>query len=254
MSDVSTWPNDHLAKALRKAEEVLDWAVTEPGLKAIYEPLSRTSVMLHSLTELDYKQRPSRQFTRVMLMRARGAFYGAARLGLSGQLPEAYMVARGVLEASLFAFLVHRSPELEKTWWDRHNSNDPEAVKACRRAFTAEKAFKEMEKSGVGGPTLKQHLKDLYNDLIDYGGHPNVNSVTPYIREVSYIEESTSTEVQHGAFDFITSDPEVIHRCSHRVIQTGIGVLRLYQVMQPDLIRELDLTNHINEATDALWG
>lgn len=254
MSDDFKWPEDGLGDFLQTAESGTRHVATHPDYATEYHYLSLINDLSALLLQADLRSDAASVLTRTMLSRFRGAYFGAARLIMGGQIPEAYMVARGALEAGLFGYIVFRSPDLERVWSNRHDSI--ETVNECRDAFTASKAFRLLKPPAVTDPYIENDLRYLYDDLIDHGGHPNVGAVKPHSREEKYIERiegNTATVVTRGSVLFINYDAITHHRCVRRVVQTGIGVLRLYEMIDPQFFRDNGLDKHVVEATQVLW-
>ncbi|HEY9789649.1 MAG TPA: tetratricopeptide repeat protein [Candidatus Obscuribacterales bacterium] len=97
------------------------------------------------------------------------SFLGAVRLAMTGQIPQAQMVLRGCLEASMYAYMVFRSPADKAVWLDR--ATDAEKVK---EQFSVNRIWRTMEHHDKA---LKARLKPLYDRTIDEGAHPNVNAM-----------------------------------------------------------------------------
>jgi hypothetical protein len=104
----------------------------------------------------------------VFLLRAHSAFRAGVRLAGSGQIPETYMVLRGSLELALYALFLAGDPERERRWLTR--SDTPENRKHARKEFTAGAMLRHAE---LKSARIGTAARALYEQLIDYGGHPN---------------------------------------------------------------------------------
>lgn len=99
---------------------------------------------------------------------AHGSFLAAINLATSGQLPPAYMVARGVTEAALYCHYLFHHPQLKKVWGAQHQSE--EAKSKVRKEFTIRKMRDFLKtKSQV----LAEQFSIVYGATIDLGAHPN---------------------------------------------------------------------------------
>lgn len=109
----------------------------------------------------------------MLYFRSHSAFRGAAALGLGGAHVEGYANLRQCLEFSGYAALVHDEPALANIWWDR--DQDDESEKKVRRTFTLGAVRAAIEKSDA---KLASIYVDLYDRVIQFGGHPNEKSVS----------------------------------------------------------------------------
>lgn len=107
-----------------------------------------------------------------LLGRTNGCFIGAIRLSCSGQITETWILLRACLENSLYAFYMDQNPALTKIWIDRHESDDHK--KRCRKAFTVNNLFTTLDEKS---PDIAAETKKLYEETIDWGGHPNERSL-----------------------------------------------------------------------------
>lgn len=108
----------------------------------------------------------------LFVTRCHSAYRGAVRLAASGELPEAFALMRSALENALYAFHVHRNPKIGEIWMER--GSDIKSKKKCQQAFRIGPILGEYEKydSYNGKPA-----RTLYETFIDYGAHPNSDSV-----------------------------------------------------------------------------
>jgi tetratricopeptide (TPR) repeat protein len=108
----------------------------------------------------------------IFVTRCHSAYRGAVRVAASGELPEAFALMRSALENALYAFHIHRNPKKGEIWMKR--GDDTKSKKDSKKAFEITPILKEYESldSYNGAPA-----KNLYDTLIDYGAHPNADSV-----------------------------------------------------------------------------
>lgn len=107
-------------------------------------------------------------FAGFFLMRAHSAYLAGARLSLSGQVNEAYIVLRGCLENSLYGLHISNNPDTREVWLCRHDDED--SKRKCKNEFTAGNVFKTL---GLRDTKIHRIAKELYETTIDYGAHPN---------------------------------------------------------------------------------
>lgn len=87
---------------------------------------------------------------------------------MAGQVPEAYMVARGCLECALYANYLDAEPSS----WDpcRKRGDSDRARKECRNTFIGPNLFAALEQRSR---SVADGARMLYEGAIDLGAHPN---------------------------------------------------------------------------------
>ena len=81
---------------------------------------------------------PDQWWHAILIGRATGAFIGAAHFALAGQVNEAFVLSRSLLEWSTYSCLFLKSPDHLRTWLNRDSS--PEAKKKAKSSITWAKA------------------------------------------------------------------------------------------------------------------
>jgi hypothetical protein len=127
-------------------------------------------------------------FPAFFVLRSHSAYLGAVRMGISGQLPESYMILRGSLESALYGLYIAKNPNSSETWLKRHD--DGSSLQRAKNEFTAQRVLKCLKLVD-----RETHLiaKILYDRTIDHGAHPNVSSILPLLnqkKENGYIQFS----------------------------------------------------------------
>jgi len=106
----------------------------------------------------------------------------AIRAALTGHSASAFPLLRASMESACYAYVIHRDPELERMWLERHSSNS--ARERCRRAFSS--AVRDTASFLRSRDTVWDGADDLiieaYEAAIDFGAHPNPKSVLPSLR------------------------------------------------------------------------
>lgn len=107
-------------------------------------------------------------------------YLGSIRVAMSGHGAAMFPLLRTVLEASCYAFLVGDSIEHQKTWLNRNSS--PEALRVSKRMFgsAVREASKRIQEKTWVAPNTDEWINEAYDQAIDFGAHPNPNSVWPY--------------------------------------------------------------------------
>lgn len=156
-------------------------------------------------------------------LRTQAAFAGASKLALSAQIPEMYMLLRGVLENAMYAFYVWKKPDKKDVWLARDDS--PQAKSAAKGEFKVSNMYLAIESVDS---TLKNDVYKLYNDTIDMGAHPNVKT---------FVDHSVQKN-EDGALTLAvtTLNAGQLESALDDVAATGDLVFRLFKAMYPDLI------------------
>ncbi|MFT8327449.1 hypothetical protein [Gluconobacter oxydans] len=119
---------------------------------------------------------PAPAFALVLFLNAYQMFLGAARMALSGHPAAVFPLVRTALESASYGYLMEQQPALSNVWGNRHRSEADK--KACRNAFTFDKAIKGLAHKA---PDIGRLAKESYEGAIDYGAHPNLKGVFGHI-------------------------------------------------------------------------
>jgi hypothetical protein len=101
-------------------------------------------------------------------MNAHAAFLAAASSALRGQSPATFTVLRGCIESAAYALLVSLDKSDGDLWLARRER--PDEMKA---KFNVNRAVQKLSFD----PELAVKLKDTYQWMIEFGGHPNPRSI-----------------------------------------------------------------------------
>ncbi|OBQ69629.1 hypothetical protein EFV37_35060 (plasmid) [Mesorhizobium loti] len=119
---------------------------------------------------------PTPAFAFVLFLNAYQMFLGAARMALSGHPAAVFPLVRTALESASYGYLMEQQPALSEVWGNRHRSEADK--KACRNAFTFDKAIKGFAHKA---PDIDRLAKEAYEGAIDYGAHPNPKGVFGHV-------------------------------------------------------------------------
>lgn len=119
---------------------------------------------------------PSPTFSVLLFLNAYQLFLAGARIALSGHPAAIFPLMRTALESASYGFLLEQQPALSETWRNRHRSDADK--KACRKAFTFEKAIAGVRERA---PDIHRLAQEAYDGAIDYGAHPNLRGVFGHI-------------------------------------------------------------------------
>ncbi len=171
-----------------------------------------------------------------LLIRTHSSFLGAARLCLSGQLAEAYMVLRGCLENALYGLYVAGNTSRQEIWLRRHE--DEASRRRMQKEFTIRNVMNHLQSVD---PTSQHVAQTLYDRTIDYGAHPNERSVTTQVKT-----QRDGSRVNFTANYLICGD--LAHEfCLRSAAQVGICCLDVFQDVWRDRYRILGLDVRLDQ-------
>jgi hypothetical protein len=111
---------------------------------------------------------PKPVMTGNLLLRCQYAFKTAAGMALAGQIVEAFVMQRSVLEYAGYCLVIYKTPSLEGVFLGRHIS--AKAMKAQKEAFTIGAVKAAVRRCDT---TLADNFVEDYERSINFGGHPN---------------------------------------------------------------------------------
>jgi len=178
-----------------------------------------------------------------LFVRSHSSFLAACRLAMSGQLPEAYAVMRVGLEQAWYSLHIEKDPtppsRLEV--WLRRNEN-PQALALCKREFTVKRVSSTHE---ALDPAAAADLKAIYEDLIDFGAHPNQLGVLA----AAHSKKGKSAEYSIG----ILYPEEVPVLLSLKMAAAvGIGALKVLGLVYPERFKIMGLDTEIERLVERL--
>jgi hypothetical protein len=146
------------------------------------------------------------------LLRSHYAFRTAAGLALAGQVVEAFVMMRSVLEYAGYGLTIFADPTLERVFTDRHVGDDE--MKRQKEAFKVSSVRATVERFDK---KLAAVFNDLYQRSIDFGGHPNPHGM---FSAMSLDKEDKDLA---GLTTYaISGDPTVITHALKSVAQAGM--------------------------------
>jgi hypothetical protein len=157
-------------------------------------------------------------FPGFFVLRSHSSFLGAVRMAISGQVPESYMILRGCLESALYGLYIKKNPDSSEKWLNRHD--DQSSLDRARTEFSAANVFKSLKRTDGG---THQNAKMLYDRTINYGAHPNVNSIFPLLRKMK-----ETNWVQFDLLYLIGKDPPFL-LCLKTNAEVGVCTLDIFR-------------------------
>ena len=186
------WENDPLSAFFKDAE--YNDRVTALNFPKVFDLLSRVHILLKRFEEaIEKDNRQEYLVARFLVVRSHSSFLAAIRLAMSGQVSEAFPVLRSAIESTWYALHIAKDPkgtERSEIWLRR---NENEAAKArCKSQFTVTKVKQTHE--ALDASTAKE-LQGIYENLIDFGAHPNQFGVMTSMKKKSESEKQTNFSV-----------------------------------------------------------
>ncbi len=220
------WINENIHSVFSKHEKIFGLLVQIQGA---YETLRRG---LKGLNEEELN-------VVFFLSMSYGAYLGAIRLALGGQLAPAYMVMRGCLENALYAFRIYKNPDLFNAYKDRHKGDSER--KESRNNFKLIDIFNDLKNhsSEIGASA-----KNLYDFTIDLGAHPNVEALRT---NLSFDQENK--EFQFYYVTDLLNDPAPFTQCIDALVQTAAYSLKIFEIIFENTVSELGISDEIEGFT-----
>ena len=173
------------------------------------------------------------------LGRTHSSFLGTVRLSTSGQVVEAYMVARGCIENSLYSLYIQDDPTIDqpiperaRIWMERDDNQN--ATIKCRNTFTFGSVIKHLMSRDEN---MGQKTEKLYNITINRGAHPNFPG-----------HATTSNISLHGgSIDFlIPANNDVCRACIQLTAQIGVCSLKIFELIYKERFQSEGITDALN--------
>ena len=168
------------------------------------------------------------------LLRAHSAFLGAARLSLSGQVPEAFMVLRACLENGLYGLYISRRPASADIWLRRHESDS--AKSKVRREFSGQNLWRVLENENRN---IYEVANMLYERTIDYGAHPNEKAL------MSTLNLQPGPEGVRFEVNYLIDDLPNVSMCLKTNAQIGVCTLDIFRCVYKERFDLVGLTERL---------
>lgn len=183
----------------------------------------------------------------VLCINAYQLFLAGLRMALSGHCAAVFPLLRTALESAAFASLMTHKPEFQEVWTHRHQGKDEN--KACRKAFTFEKAIKLLKERA---PDIHELAAQAYEGAIDYGAHPNIKGVFGHV-SIDDQREDEFVSVSHTSLYGATHIETIRGLCA--CLDFGFAIIGIIAVSSPEfsdeLLADLSRLNEMkNEATE----
>jgi len=160
------------------------------------------------------------------MVRTHAAFLAAVRLAMSGQASESFPVLRAAIEQAWYALHIakdSKAPGRANIWLSR---NDDKSTKTkCKSEFTVGNVRATHE--GLDAATAKE-LQDIYENLIDFGAHPNPMGVLASMRK-----SGTDKQVDYK-IGILTSNKTTVVFALRMAVAVAVGALKVFKLIYPE--------------------
>jgi hypothetical protein len=230
------WGDDTLSMFFKDAD--YNYRVSVSNLPSVYALLKQVhDTFCHVETTIEKDDREDLLIPRFLFVRAHSSYLAAIRLGMSGQLSEAYAIFRVGIEQAWYALHIARDPnppERGTIWLCRND--DEHCKEKCRKEFTVRHVL--LTHKAIDPTTAKQ-LHELYETVIDFGAHPNQKGLLAFLKN-SKKEKSINYQMGILYPDFV---PLVLTLRLSVVV--AVGVLKIFQLIFPERFKIMSLDEEI---------
>jgi len=233
------WQSDSVSKFMTDAFTNSVATLTNFRKSPIIQILIRVNDLFLSASRI--KCHPVRElFLPNFLGRAHSAYLGAVRLSTSGQVVEAYVVARGCLENALYSLYIQDDPTIDqpipervRIWMER-DENDA-ACRKCRNTFTTGRVMKHLMDRDKN---IGQKTENLYDITINRGAHPNFPGHAT----------TSNISLEGGSIDFlIPANNDVCKACIQFAAQVGICSLKTFELIYRERFQSQGVTSQLDD-------
>ncbi len=169
----------------------------------------------------------SEWFYTLFFLRAHSIWRAAIRLAVSGQNPEAHILLRSFVENALYAFFIFN----DKTHWENEKSRfsvwmkreeSEKTLKDCREIFQCGKVISELKEKDT---QLGVITKQIYDQSISDGAHPNVHGI---LRNVKFLSDEKERRIETQYMNCETDSFKFVLK---RACQSGLCVLLMFKII-----------------------
>jgi len=218
------WDHHPLSKFFADAE--FNTRVTALSLAPIYKLLQSTHELFCRFEEaIENDGHEELLVPRFLIVRAHASALAGLRLAMSGQTIEAFPVLRSAVELAWYALHIAKdpsSPERVTIWLNRNESDTAKA--RCKSEFTIGNVRRTHE--GLDANTAGTLLQ-LYEQLIDFGAHPNQFGV------MAAMTKSESAKQVNFSVGILSPQPLATAFALRMAVGVAIGALKAFQLIFP---------------------
>jgi hypothetical protein len=240
-NQIPPWGQDELSTFFQSAE--YNDRVTSLKFSPVYSLLQRIDATFRQIAEaLEIDSRQELLIPRLLIPRTHSSFLASIRLSMSGQVPEAGAVLRTGIEQAWYILHLAKDPNPHErvTVWLRRNDDDTSRSK-CKNEFTIRNVRSTHQ--SFDSVTAKQ-LHELYEMMIDLGGHPNPQGV---LTSISLLEREEEISYRVG---LLAPKVTTVLLALKTAVETAIGMFKVFYLIFPERFKIMGL----DEKIDVLIG
>lgn len=159
---------------------------------------------------------------------------------MSGQATETFPMLRSCLEYALYAVHIHGNPSYAEIWERRHES-DASLAKA-RKCFRHKCVMETLARFDI---ELHKVVRQLYEQTIDFGGHPNARGVS---MSMSTRFEGSEVVVRN---QFLHGDSAALRHSLGCTIRIGINSLMAFRLIFKERFDDAGISDSIDALNSA---
>lgn len=154
----------------------------------------------------------------MLFLRTHSAYRAACRLSMSGQVPETFALLRSCIENSLYALHMFKHKEKQDVWLDRHENE--QSLKETKKEFKVVTVMKTLE---TFEPSLCKITKELYDNTIDWGAHPNERAMSSCLKIIKGETQTAYKQI------YLSSDATQLSFGLNSTATTGVCCLYIFR-------------------------
>ena len=167
--------------------------------------------------------------------RACSAYLATVRLASSGELAEAHVLMRSVLEYSLYAIYINKDINRSRVWIKRNKSDSDQ--KTMKKNFQIRTMIEELERYN---PDLAKKFRELYEFTIDVGAHPNPRAILRGLT-IEHTEDMVLYNLQS-----LDTDDLSLTLALKKTAQVGICSLLVFKMIFPERFEILGISADVD--------
>jgi hypothetical protein len=228
------WGNDRLTEYLDNFRG--NQFATFDGMKRSTERLIEIDLMFFTFLNGAINLRP--WFPANFMLRSHSALRSAIGSAMAGQAYEASAVLRLSLEFAAYGLFIGSDKKRAEAWLRRHDSEKD--MLEMRNMFLIKNINNHTHQVS---PSLAVDFKDIYDNLIDFGAHPNERGVT---ESMDIIDSADRKEFRAI---YLHSDPRKIDAAFARCYHVGLWSLLAFRLVWPDRFKLMGLSEKLETLT-----
>jgi hypothetical protein len=237
LKDPPAWAEDHLSDFIKVAYE--NCFASYVNMRPYYDRLLDVDMVFQNAAE--NLNETKQVVPAVFLLRCHSIYLAAARLSLSCQVGELYMLLRGCLEGALYALYISDHDDAKEAWL--HRQDDPASRQRARDIFTVRTVLDHLESKA---PSLHEIARKLYDHSIDWGAHPNVYGVLSGL-SVEDVDDKTVLELA-----YLTDNKVLWQAAMVSTARVGILALKIFRLVYKERFDILGLSDELDRVCEGL--